>query len=390
MKTQLAVLYGGQNGEHEVSVRSATSIVAGLDRERYEVTEVLVGRDGGWRVDGEPASLVRALRVLAAQDVVFPALHGPYGEDGTVASLLEWLGVPYVGNGVFASAAGMDKAVTKKLLAAEGLRVSPGVTLRPGDDLSPADRRRLGLPVFVKPARAGSSLGVTRVDDWARLPDALRLAREFDTKILVERSARGREIDVAVLQYPDGRVAAGPPLEISVSGAGFFDYDAKYDGGAVFQIPAPLDPATTALLQDRAVRAFHTLDCRGLLRVDFFLPDAEPSAATIGPESAEPGPESAGTGPESAGTGPESAGTGPESAAAGPGLAGAGQFGEPVVNEVNTFPGFTDTSQYPRIWQQAGVEFPALLDILISGALAGPSRGRLRPGPYRGDRTVGQ
>ncbi|PWR08197.1 D-alanine--D-alanine ligase [Micromonospora acroterricola] len=334
MTTRLAVLYGGQSGEHEVSRRSAASILAGLDREKYQVAEVLIGRDGGWHVDGRPTPLPLALRVLRAQDVVFPALHGPYGEDGTVASLLEWLGVPYVGNGVFASAAGMDKGVTKRLLAAEGLRVSPGVTLRPGDDLAPADQRRMGLPVFVKPARAGSSLGVVKVTDWARLPAALEQARQIDPKVLVEQGARGREIDVAVLQHPDGRVQAGPPLEIRVAGPGFFDYDAKYEGGAVFQIPAPVDPATTEVLQDRAIRAFHALDCRGLLRVDFFLP-AQGSA-------------------------------------------------EPIVNEVNTFPGFTTASQFPQIWQQAGIGFATLLEILISGALADQGRSRAgglpRPG----------
>ncbi|MFD6563684.1 D-alanine--D-alanine ligase family protein [Micromonospora profundi] len=327
MTTRLAVLYGGRSGEHAVSRRSGESILAALDHERYQVTEVLIGTDGGWHVDGRPTPLPQALRVVRAQDVVFPALHGPYGEDGTVASLLEWLGVPYVGNGVFASAAGMDKGVTKRLLAAEGLRVSPGVTLRPGEDLSPADQRRLGLPVFVKPARAGSSLGVVKVTDWASLPDALERARAVDPKVLVEQGARGREIDVAVLQHPDGRVQAGPPLEIRVAGDGFFDYDAKYDGGAVFDIPAPLDAATTEVLRDRAIRAFHALDCRGLLRVDFFLP---------------------------------------------------GEGAEPIVNEVNTFPGFTAASQFPQIWQRAGIGFPALLDILVDGALA--DAGRRSPG----------
>jgi len=151
----------------------------------------------------------------------------------------------------------------------------------------------------------------------------LPLTRFIDPKVLVEQGARGREIDVAVLQYPDGRVQAGPPLEIRVNGAGFFDYDAKYDGGAVFEIPAPLDPATTEVLQDRAIRAFHALDCRGLLRVDFFL---------------------------------------------------SGEGAEPIVNEVNTFPGFTAASQFPQIWQRAGIEFPALLDILISGALVDSPR----------------
>ncbi|WLS44442.1 D-alanine--D-alanine ligase family protein [Micromonospora profundi] len=323
MTTRLAVLYGGRSGEHAVSRRSGESILAALDRERYQITEVLIGTDGAWHVDGRPTPLPQALRVVRAQDVVFPALHGPYGEDGTVASLLEWVGVPYVGNGVFASAAGMDKGVTKRLLAAEGLRVSPGVTLRPGEDLSPADQRRLGLPVFVKPARAGSSLGVVKVTDWASLPAALERARAVDPKVLVEQGARGREIDVAVLQHPDGRVQAGPPLEIRVAGDGFFDYDAKYDGGAVFEIPAPLDAATTEDLRDRAIRAFHALDCRGLLRVDFFLP---------------------------------------------------GEGAEPIVNEVNTFPGFTAASQFPQIWRRAGIGFPALLDILIDGALADAGR----------------
>lgn len=317
MSTRLAVLFGGRSGEHEVSRRSAESILAHLDRAAYDVTEVLIERDGGWTVNGTTITFSAALDVLSRQDVVFPALHGPYGEDGTVQSMLEWLGVAYVGNGVFASAAGMDKAITKRLLTAEGLRVADGVSLNLGDELSEADRDRLGLPVFVKPSRAGSSLGVSKVEDWSQLPAALALARESDSRILVERGIQGREIDVAVLQYPDGRVEAGPPLEINVSSAAFFDYEAKYEGGAVFDIPAKLDPETTRILQDRAVQAFRVLDCRGLLRVDFFLPHGE---------------------------------------------------SEPILNEVNTFPGFTAKSQYPQIWQRAGVEFPALLDILIEGA----------------------
>ncbi|MEN3609837.1 D-alanine--D-alanine ligase family protein [Plantactinospora sp. ZYX-F-223] len=337
MSIRLAVLYGGRSGEHEVSRRSAASILARLDRNAYRVTEVLVERDGRWQVDGVPVTLSAALRVLAGQDVVFPALHGPYGEDGTVGSMLEWLGVPYVGNGVFASAAGMDKEVTKKLLGAEGLRVAAGVTLRGAERLSRADRQRLGLPVFVKPARAGSSLGVSRVDQWWQLPAALRLAREADPKVLVERAVPGREIDVAVLQHPDGRVEAGPPLEVEVPPtATFFDHAAKYDGGAVFRIPAPLDAATTRLVQERAVRAFHALGCRGLLRVDFFLPapDHIPARLPRHPAMRDWG----------------------------------GDPAEPVVNEVNTFPGFTSASQYPRIWARAGITFPSLLDILIDGA----------------------
>ncbi|RKN13546.1 D-alanine--D-alanine ligase [Micromonospora musae] len=357
MSIRLAVLYGGRSSEHEVSRRSAASILAHLDREAYQVTEVLIGRDGQWQVDREPVTLPAALAVLAAQDVVFPALHGPYGEDGSVQSMLEWLGVRYVGNGVFAGAAGMDKAVTKKLLSAAGLRVAAGVTLGPGEFLSRADQRRLGLPVFVKPARAGSSIGVSRVDEWWQLPTALLLARGADPKVLVERAVPGREVDVAVLEHPDGRIEAGPPLEITVPPtSAFFDYSAKYDGGAVFQIPAELDPATTRLVQDRAIRAFHALGCRGLLRVDLFLPDPGPAQGSATGDGADGGDQN--------GNGPNGNGGG----AGGDGDGWVGDPAEPVVNEVNTFPGFTSASQFPRIWAQAGIAFPDLLDILIAGA----------------------
>ncbi|MGK5683536.1 D-alanine--D-alanine ligase family protein [Actinoplanes sp. URMC 104] len=310
---RLALIYGGRSGEHDVSCRSARSILDHLDPRAYDVTELLIGRDGQWHVDGRPVPLTGALQAIRRAEVAFPALHGPYGEDGRLQGMLDWLGVAYVGNGVLASAAGMDKVVTKKLLAAEGLRVAAGVTA----DAADRTVRELGLPVFVKPARAGSSLGVSRVGDRSELPGALRHAGQYDHKVLIERAVTGREVDVALLQHPDGRVEAGPPLEITVR-RGFFDHAAKYDGGATFHLPARLDAATTRLLQSRAVRAFHALGCRGLLRVDFFLPaDGDP---------------------------------------------------EPVVNEVNTFPGMTAASQYPRIWQRAGLAFPALLDILIAGA----------------------
>ncbi|MCP2321550.1 D-alanine-D-alanine ligase [Hamadaea flava] len=315
----IGVLSGGRSGEHEVSRNSARSIIAHLDPVRYTVTDVVIGRDGGWSVDGVPATFGQALGVLAAQTVVLPALHGPYGEDGTVQAMLEHLGVTYVGNGVLASAAGMDKEFTKKLLAADGLRVAPGVVLRRGSVLE-----EFRLPVFVKPARAGSSLGVSRVTRAEDLVTAIDLAFASDDKVLVEPEISGREIDVAVLEFPDGRIEAGPPLEIRVTGDGFFDYSAKYAAGATFDIPARLDAATTALLQDQAIRAFRALDCRGLLRVDFFLPPT----------------------------------------------------GEPVVNEVNTFPGFTAASQFPQIWATAGIPFPNLLDILIATAL-GASRDSL-------------
>jgi D-alanine-D-alanine ligase len=257
---------------------------------------------------------------LREADVVFPALHGPYGEDGTIQAMLEFEGIPYVGNGVLASSAGMDKDVTKKLLRAAGLRVARGVMLR-GDQstIAEADKQRLGLPVYVKPARAGSSLGVSKVDSWDQLDAALSLAREQDPKVVIEEAIGGREIDLGLLQYPDGRVEVGPALEIFV-GAGheFFDFAAKYgDTSDVFKIPADLDPGLKADLADRAVRAFHALECRGLLRVDFFVPET----------------------------------------------------GEPVLNEVNTFPGFTAMSQYPRMWAAASLGYGALLDVMIDTAL---------------------
>jgi D-alanine-D-alanine ligase len=317
---RIAVIFGGRSGEHEISCRSADSIMAHLDPARYEVVPVGIGRDGSWSLSGGPAEgLGSAIRALGSVDLAFPALHGPYGEDGTIQSLLEYIGVPYVGNGVFSSAAGMDKELTKKLLVAEGLRVTPEVVLRPGTDtVTVEQRRRLGLPVFVKPARAGSSLGVSRVTRWDELPAAVAAARTGDGKVLVEAAVGGREVDVGVLEYPDGRVTAGPPLEIRVTDRAFFDYDAKYhDAGAVFDIPARLDAATTARVQDLAVRAFHALECTGLLRVDFFLPEQ----------------------------------------------------GDPVVNEVNTFPGFTAASQFPRMWQAAGLPYGALLDVMVETAL---------------------
>ncbi|MGI5215065.1 D-alanine--D-alanine ligase family protein [Plantactinospora sp. CA-290183] len=324
----MAVIGGGRSGEHDVSRRSAESVLAHLDPARYDPLPVLITRAGEWIFDTDaPVDVFEAVQRLRGVDVIFPTLHGPYGEDGTLQAVLELTGVPYVGNGVLASAAGMDKEFTKKLLAAEGLPVAAAVVLRPrdvvtlGPDGVPADAqlRGLGLPVFVKPARAGSSLGVSRVDRWDDLPDAVRLARRSDPKVLVEAAVAGREIDLAVLERPDGRLDVGPPLEIRVADdRPFFDFDAKYAGrGTVFDIPARLGEAVVAELSDLAARAFRALGCGGLARIDFFLADGV----------------------------------------------------TPVVNEINTFPGFTAVSQYPRIWQVAGLDYPELLEVLVRTAL---------------------
>ena len=354
-RVRVAVVFGGRSSEHAISCVSAGSVLRHLDRKRFDVIPVGIARDGAWvlgtddperlaihgrelpAVDPSATAVVlpgdptrrdlvvlepgRVGEVLAGVDVVFPVLHGPFGEDGTIQGLLEMAGLPYVGAGVLAGAAGMDKEFTKKLLAADGLAVGDLVVLRPDTaTLTTAQRDRLGLPVFVKPARAGSSVGITRVTDWAVLDDAIATARAHDPKVLVEAAVVGREIECGVLELPDGTVRASLPAEIRIVGsAAFYDFDAKYlDDECEFDIPAKLDDDVTERVRDAAVAAFRALDCQGLARVDFF----------VGPD------------------------------------------GLPVVNEVNTMPGFTPISMYPRMWAVTGVDYPTLLATLIDTALA--------------------
>jgi D-alanine-D-alanine ligase len=252
-------------------------------------------------------------------------LHGPFGEDGTIQGLLEMAGIPYVGSGVFASAAAMDKEFAKKLLQADGLRVGRYAVVRRGQSVGMPALAHLGLPVFVKPARAGSSVGITRVRDWAELPAALEYAFEHDDKALVEAAFSGREVECGVLEDADGRPEASLPAEIRVVGAGhdWYDFEAKYlDDVCEFDVPADLPAETTAAVRDAACRAFVALDCAGLARVDFFVTDDGP-----------------------------------------------------VVNEVNTMPGFTPISLFPQMWAATGVAYPQLVDRLIAAALRrGPAR----------------
>jgi len=354
-RTRVAVVFGGRSSEHGVSCVSAGSVLAHLDPERFEVVPVGITPEGGWvlgaadprelaisnrelpTVDASGTALAlpgdptrgglvllesdRAGEVFSGVDVVFPVLHGPFGEDGTIQGLLEMAGVPYVGAGVLASAVGMDKEFAKKLLAAEGLPSGDFVTLRPGTTtLTTEQRERLGLPVFVKPARAGSSMGITRVTDWAQLDAAVDVARSHDPKVLVEAAIVGREVECGVLEFPDGTVRASLPAEIRVVGAAdFYDFETKYlDDVCEFDIPAKLDDAVAENLREMAVAAFRALDGQGLARVDFFV--------------------------------------------------GAG--GELTVNEVNSMPGFTPTSMFPRMWSVTGIDYPALLTTLIETALA--------------------
>lgn len=359
-RIKVALVFGGRSSEHAISCVSAGSILRNLDPLAYEVVAVGVTPEGGWVLtDGDPSRLAisdrtlpqvtdasgtelvlatdprragqlvnvdsaAAGQVLASVDVVFPVLHGPYGEDGTIQGLLELAGVPYVGAGVLASAAGMDKEFTKKLLAAEGLPIGKYAVIRPRDASLTLDQREdLGLPVFVKPARAGSSFGVSRVTAWEELPAAIAHARRFDPKVIVEAAIIGRELECGVLEFPDGDIRASVLGEIRVEGVrgredGFYDFETKYlDDTAELDVPAKVDDDVSDQIRELAVAAFRAIDCQGLARVDFFL--------------TEDGP---------------------------------------LINEINTMPGFTTISMYPRMWAATGVDYPALLDAMVRTALA--------------------
>ncbi|MBA2389258.1 MAG: D-alanine--D-alanine ligase [Geodermatophilaceae bacterium] len=349
-KLRVAVVFGGRSAEHAISCVSAGNVMRALDRDRYDVVPVGVTREGSWVLaaddpdalqirgtelpqvgtgtavvlSGDPGArgliLLDGPAALNSVDVVFPVLHGSYGEDGTIQGLLEMAGLPYVGAGVLASAAGMDKEFTKKLLAAEGLPVGDYAVLRAGADLPPTERERLGLPVFVKPARAGSSIGITKVTDWAELAAAVATARTVDTKVVVEAAVIGREIECGVLEGVDGGPPeASMPGEIRLIGAhDWYDFEAKYlDDACEFDVPAVLPSELTERIQEMAGAAFEALSCEGLARVDFFL-------------TAD-------------------------------GL---------VINELNTMPGFTQISMFPRMWAASGLDYPALMDRLIATALA--------------------
>jgi D-alanine-D-alanine ligase len=369
-RIRIAVVFGGRSAEHAISCVSAGSVIAALDPDRYEVVRVGITPDGGWVLadpdqrlaitdgklpevtGGTAVSLVgdpagRGLAVLdpgsaigpalTGVDVVFPVLHGAYGEDGTIQGLLEMAGLPYVGSGVFASAASMDKEFTKKLLAAAGLPQGDHVVLRDAtgavsadpDLLDEAARERLGLPVFVKPSRAGSSIGITKVTDWAQFPEAVATAAAVDPKVVVEASVPGREVECGVLAGVGGGLPeASLPAEIRLRpGVDWYDFSAKYlDDSVDFDVPADLTPEQTAAVQAASLRAYQAMDCQGLARVDFFL------------------------------------GTGPD---------GRDRL---VINEVNTMPGFTPISMFPRMWAASGVSYPELVDRLVRSALDGGSR----------------
>jgi D-alanine-D-alanine ligase len=358
-RIRVAVVFGGRSNEHAISCVSAGSILRNLDPRRFDVVAVGITPDGSWVLTGgDPEALVIANRqlpgvssesgaelalaadprragqlvsvspggseVLASVDVVFPVLHGPYGEDGTIQGLLELAGVPYVGAGVLASAVGMDKEFTKKLLVAEGLPVGAHAVLRPSQStLEAGERERLGLPVFVKPARGGSSIGISRVTSWEELPAAIAHARRHDPKVIIEAAVTGRELECGVLEFPNGTVQASTVGEIRVVGVRgredpFYDFATKYlDDAAELDVPAKIDDDVSEAIRELAIRVFRVIDCQGLARVDFFL--------------TEDGP---------------------------------------LINEVNTMPGFTTISMYPRMWAASGVDYPTLLATMVDTALA--------------------
>ena len=352
-KTRVAIVFGGRSTEHAISCVSAGSILGALDPDQYDVLPVGITRAGAWVLASEdPSALAIADRklpevtsasgnavVLAADptatelivrdpvsgvsslagvDVVFPVLHGAYGEDGTIQGMLEMAGIPYVGANVFASAAAMDKEFTKKLAVVEGIPVGPYAVLRAGASLAEADKERLGLPVFVKPSRAGSSHGITKVTDWADLDAAVAIARQIDPKVLVEAAIVGREVECGVLEGEAGGAPEASLLaEIHVDDADWYDFETKYLVGSRYTIPADLPPAVTRELQEYARRTFTALDCAGLARVDFFVTADD----------------------------------------------------QIYLNEINTMPGMTPTSMFPQMWAATGLEYPKVVDRLIRTAL---------------------
>jgi D-alanine-D-alanine ligase len=312
---RVAVLAGGRSSEHEISLASAGAVRAGLGEGDHEPIDVRISREGRWTSDGAAVALEPAGGLLGA-DVAFPVLHGPYGEDGVVQGLLEVLDVPYVGAGVMASAVSMDKVVFKELMGRAGVPQVDYAAVREGDD--PAPLERLGLPLFVKPARLGSSVGISKVSSRDELERALAAAFEHDPLAIVEAFAGGMEVECSVLG--NSEAVASQPGEILID-ADWYDYEAKYQpGGMELQVPAPLPEAVRERVRELAVEVFGRVDCAGMARVDFFVEDPE---------------------------------------------------GEPrvLVNELNTIPGFTATSVYAKLFEASGIPYVELLDRLLSLAL---------------------
>ncbi|MET9365911.1 D-alanine--D-alanine ligase family protein [Streptomyces sp. NPDC006632] len=367
-KPRVAVVFGGRSSEHGISVVTAGAVLRSIDRTKYDVLPIGITTDGRWALTAdepermaisdrrtpsvdelaespeggvilpvdpgsrevvytEPGTVPKALGEV---DVVFPVLHGPYGEDGTLQGFLELSGIPYVGAGVLASAVGQDKEYMKRVFTSFGLPVGPYLVVRPREweQDEKSARQRIadfagehGWPLFIKPSRAGSSFGITKVDSFEGLDEAIAEARRHDPKFLVESLLRGREIECGVLEFEDGPRASVPAEIPPVTAHQFYDFEAKYIDSAAGIVPAPIGEEATAEVQRLAVEAFEAASCEGLVRADFFLQDN----------------------------------------------------GEFVINEINTMPGFTPISMYPRMWQESGVAYADLVDKLIQAALRRPT-----------------
>ncbi len=334
-KTRAVILFGGRSSEHEISIRSAASVITGLDASRYVAIPLAIERSGRWL---DPARSVALLPDEAAArcsldaveihhepgrsrgfDVVFPVLHGPYGEDGRIQGLLDLADVPYVGSGTLGSACAMDKDMAKRVLHDHGIPTLDHVTVRWGEHNERIKdiEKEIGYPAFVKPANLGSSVGVRRVADRPGLVSALGYAGEFDDKLLVEPEIDAREIECGVLEWEG--LQASVPGEI-VTSEGFYDYETKYLADtAELHVPADISTDDELWIQSMAIEAFDALECAGLARVDFFLER---------------------------------------------------DSGRVLINEVNTMPGFTSISMYPRMWEASGLPYPVLLNRLVDHAIA--------------------
>ena len=307
-KIRVAVLFGGKSAEHEVSIRSAKNVVAALDTSKYEVTEVLISKTERW---------LPSEAFLQSIDVVFPVLHGPFGEDGTVQGLLKLANVPFVGPSVLGSAVGMDKDVAKRLLRDTGIPVADFLVSTTTDPVSfKQAKKKLGTPLFIKPANLGSSVGIAKVKTEAEFDTAIKNAFAYDTKVMIEEFIKGREMECAILgnEHPRASVVG----EI-IPHHEFYSYEAKYidENGAGLEIPAKISKKIEKKIQDIAIKTFKTLGCEGMSRVDCFLKEN----------------------------------------------------GDIVVNEINTIPGFTSTSMYPKLWEASGIPPKKLVDTLIMLAI---------------------
>ncbi|HEY6551070.1 MAG TPA: D-alanine--D-alanine ligase family protein [Solirubrobacterales bacterium] len=316
---RVAVLSGGRSSEHDVSLRSGEAVARGLEEAGHEPVRVEISREGAWSCAATPVELAPGEGLLDA-DVAFPALHGPFGEDGSVQGLLEWLDLPYVGSDVLSSAICMDKLTLKRLFAQAGV---PQVDFAAAGE--PGWRVRceaMGLPLWVKPSRLGSSVGITKVEQLSDLDAAVKLARRHDPRVIVEASASGREVECSLLG--NEQVEASQPGEVVANGE-WYDYETKYrEGGMELVVPAPIPDEQLAAVRKLAVTAFKLGGCAGLARCDFFV---EPDGAVL-------------------------------------------------VNEINTMPGFTETSVYAKLWQATGLDYPDLCDRLIALAVDRHQRAR--------------